>query len=60
MARSKKQGRYFNCKLPDEILDRLTAYTEETRIPKTAIVEKALKEYLDKVAPVKIEHTGES
>lgn len=53
MARAKKEGSYLNAKLPTEIIERISAYSEATRIPKTAIVEMALKEYLDKVAPVK-------
>ena len=53
MARAKKEGSYLNAKLPTEIIERVSAYSEATRIPKTAIVEMALKEYLDKVVPVK-------
>ena len=53
MARAKKEGSYLNAKLPTEIIERVSAYSEATRIPKTAIVEMALKEYLDKVSPVK-------
>ena len=53
MARAKKEGSYLNAKLPTEIIERVSAYSEATRIPKTAIVEMALKEYLDKAAPVK-------
>lgn len=53
MARAKKEGSYLNAKLPTETIERVRAYSEQTRIPKTAIVEIALKEYLDKVAPIK-------
>ena len=53
MARAKKEGSYLNAKLPTEIIERVSAYSEQTRIPKTAIVEMSLKEYLDKVAPIK-------
>ena len=53
MARARKEGSYLNAKLPTEIIERVSAYSEKTRIPKTAIVEMALKEYLDKVDPVK-------
>lgn len=54
MARAKKQGefRFLNVNLPVELLDRLDNYSDETRIPKVAIAEIALREYLDKVAPV--------
>jgi len=51
MARMKKDGHFLNCKLPDKILDRLSEYTQKTRIPKTAVVEIALTEYLDKMNP---------
>lgn len=53
MARPKKEGSYLNAKLPAEIIERVNAYSEATRIPKTAIVEMALEEYLNKVAPTK-------
>ena len=53
MARPKKEGSYLNAKLPVEIIERVNAYSEATRIPKTAIVEMALEEYLNKVAPTK-------
>ena len=53
MARPRKEGSYLNAKLPTEIIERVSAYSEKTRIPKTAIVGMALKEYLDKVDPVK-------
>lgn len=55
MARAKKQGefRFLNVNLPVDLLDRLEDYSNGTRIPKVAITELALREYLDKVAPVK-------
>ena len=55
MARAKKQGefRFLNVNLPVELLNRLDNYSDETRIPKVAIAEIALQEYLDKVSPVK-------
>ena len=54
MPRAKKQGkfRFLNVNLPVELLDRLDNYSDETRIPKVAIAEIAIREYLDKVAPV--------
>ncbi len=53
MARSKKEGSYhfLNVRINDEILDKLNAYAEQSRIPKNAITEMALLEYLkDKVS----------
>ncbi len=54
MARAKKQGefRFLNVNLPVELFDRLNNYSDETRIPKVAIAEIALRKYLDEVAPV--------
>lgn len=55
MARAKKEGnfRFLNVQMPEDVLDRLTEYSEKSRIPKTAITEMALREYLDKVMPAK-------
>lgn len=48
MPRIKKQGRFLNAKVSDEIFDRVEIYSRESLLPKTAIVELALREYLDK------------
>ncbi len=48
MARTKKNGEFVNCKIRQDIADRLNTYSKKTMIPKTAIVEKAIEEYLDK------------
>lgn len=53
MPRAKKDGKFLNCYVDKEILEKLEQYCEKTSIPKTAIVEMALKEYLNKVDPVK-------
>ena len=53
MAKPKKNGHYYNTYMDSELYDRLTKYNAETSIPKTAVVEKALRLYLDQVAPVK-------
>lgn len=53
MARQRKEGRYLNAKLPVDLSDRIDAYSEKTRIPKTAVAELAIREYLDRVAPIK-------
>ena len=34
--------------IKQELWDKIDDYSEETRLPKTAIVEKALEEYFDK------------
>ena len=46
MARAKKGGQYFNCYLRKDILEQLSEYSDDTGIPKTVIVEKALEKYL--------------
>ena len=51
MAREQKDGRFLNCKLPGTLMDKLAAYHQDSRVPKTAVVEIALTEYLDKVYP---------
>lgn len=53
MARERKDGEFVNVKVRQDIADRLNQYTKDSMIPKTALVEKALDEYLNKVAPVK-------
>ena len=50
MARAKKNGEFINCKIEQSIVDKLNLYSEQSMIPKTAIVEMAVKEYLDKVS----------
>ncbi len=53
MARAKKDGQFFNCYLRKDILERLAAYSDETGIPKTFVVEKALEKYLSEVMKTK-------
>ena len=53
MARAKREGNFhfLNVKINDDIMQKLDAYSEQTRIPKNAITEMALVEYLkDKVS----------
>ena len=47
MARAKKDSEARTFRLSPEILERLDNYSEETSIPKTAVVEKSLKMYRD-------------
>lgn len=49
MGRPKKDGQFFTCYLRKDILDKLTLYSDDTGIPKTVVVEKALQKYLDAV-----------
>lgn len=49
MAREKRDGEFrsLNVRLPEEVLGKLDEYAKESRIPKNAITELALDEYLD-------------
>ena len=49
MAREKRDGEFrsLNVRLPEEVLGKLDEYAKESRIPKNAITELALREYLD-------------
>ena len=53
MAKDKSTYEARTFRLPPDLLKRMDAYSDETSIPKTAIVEKALLKYLDTVAPIK-------
>ena len=54
MARNKtKNSDAVSFRIRKDISERLNDYSETSRIPKTAIVEMALEEYLSKVAPIK-------
>ena len=48
MARQKKPGKYkyLNVSLPEELTKKIDLLSEKTRIPKTALVEMALEEYV--------------
>ena len=46
MARPKKNGKYLNVCILEEIYKELERYSEETGVPKTVVVEKALQKYL--------------
>jgi predicted DNA-binding protein len=42
-----KESGAVSFRLRKDLLDRLNEYSEETMIPKTRVVEKALESYLD-------------
>lgn len=46
MAREKKDGKMTNFYLEKEVVELLEKYSEETGIPKTTIVEKAIRNFL--------------
>lgn len=51
MARAKKEGnyRFLNVSISEEVLKKLDRYSEVSRIPKNAITEMALSEFLNSV-----------
>ena len=51
MPRPKKDGKVINYYVRKDLVDRLDAYSEKSMIPKTSIIEAALKKYLDEVDP---------
>ena len=54
MARNKtKDSDAVSFRIRKDISERLSDYSESSHIPKTAIVEMVLEEYLSKVAPTK-------
>ena len=54
MARNKtKDSDAVSFRIRKDISERLNDYSASSHIPKTAIVEMALEEYLSKVAPTK-------
>lgn len=54
MGRPKtKDSKSQTFRLRADIGERLDGYSETSHIPKTVIVELALEDYLNKVAPVK-------
>ena len=59
MPRVKKDGNYINCKIRQDVYEGLTLYSEYSMIPKTALIERALQEYLDKVMPAELKKAKE-
>lgn len=52
MSRPKiKESKLRTFRMDNKIGDRLDAYSADTKIPKTAVVETALTEYLDRIYP---------
>lgn len=48
MPRMKKDYKNICCKIEKEISDKLENFIKETKLSKTATLEKALEEYIDK------------
>ena len=47
MPKLKKDSRAFSIRMATEIYDRMEKYCEETSVPKTAVIERAICMYLD-------------
>ena len=47
MARASKEYKNLNCKIDKEVSDKLEKFIEETKLSKTATVEKALMMYIE-------------
>lgn len=54
MARAKKEGSFINCKVKQDLYERMSVYSEKSGVPKTTLVEMALTDYLDKVDTKKV------
>ncbi len=48
MPRQKKDGKYINIYMQRFLVEAVEQYSNETMIPKTAILEKAVQEYLER------------
>lgn len=48
MARANKEYQNLNCKIDISVSDKLKQFTEDTRMSKTATVERALTEFIDR------------
>ena len=51
MARKKKDGHFLTCYLSQTLFDKLTEYSEKSMMPKTSVIETALKKYFDEISP---------
>ena len=47
MAQKSKEFKNLNCKVDIKVSDELEKFIEETKLSKTATVEKALKMYIE-------------
>jgi len=48
MARPKRDARYLNVYIDNNVVDQVDEFAEQTGIPKSRIVERALIEYMEK------------
>lgn len=55
MPRPPKKGKFMNFKLDADIATKLEEYSEQSMIPKTRIVEKALKDFFENIG-IEMQH----
>lgn len=48
MARANKEYKNLNCKIEKSVSDKLEKFVEDTKMSKTATVERALTEFINK------------
>lgn len=48
MARANKEYKNLNCKIDKGVSDKLEKFIEDTKMSKTATVERALTEFIEK------------
>ena len=48
MARANKEYKSLNCKIDKEVSDKLEKFIADTKMSKTATVERALTEFIEK------------
>lgn len=48
MARTNKEYKSLNCKIDKEVSDKLEKFITDTKMSKTATVERALTEFIEK------------
>ena len=59
MPQIKRDAVFLNCRIETKTMARIEAYMKKTRLTKTAIVELAIEEYLDRVMPEYVEPESE-
>ena len=60
MARRKKDGKFVNFYIREDLVKLLDGYCDITLLPKTAVVEKALDEYFASHFPAGLRKNVES
>ena len=59
MPQTKRNAVFLNCRIETKTMTKIKAYMEKTRLTKTAIVEMAIEEFLERVMPDYVEPQSE-